>query len=303
VFVLVGAAVGVVAVSIGLTPRNLKPLGETATWGITVDPATAIAPQIAADAALVGRDPGIVTVYISMALQPQTQSRILDELRPLSSDHRVMITWEPTAGLADIASGDADDSMDRFLRQLDTFPGRVELRFAHEMNGDWYPWAGDPETFRRAWSRVHQRIAAVAPRVAMVWSVNDTDQPAQNALERYWPGDGQVDIIGIDGYNCLSGWRTPSQVFSDVYRRVSALDPALPIWITETASCEASESVRGSAGHSKAEWITELLDDVTLHRVTAIVWFDRNKEFDWRVSSSAAAAEAVKAGLSRPRQR
>ena len=171
-----------------------------------------------------------------------------------------MITWEPggrtdaqpaspaSIGLAQIASGAADDSIDAFLAQLETFPGQVDLRFGHEMNGSWYTWAGEPALFVRAWLRVHERIAAVAPRVKMVWSVNNTDSPSSNALERYWPGRDAVDIIGIDGYNCLRGWESPSQVFDGVYSRVAALDRSAPIWITETSSCEATRSVAGSWG-------------------------------------------------------
>ena len=36
----------------------------------------------------------------------------------------------------------------RFARSLARFPGTVYLRYAHEMNGYWYPWSRDPAAYR-----------------------------------------------------------------------------------------------------------------------------------------------------------
>jgi beta-mannanase len=220
-----------------------------------------------------------------------------------------MITWEPggrtdgqggiasSVTLAEIASGSQDAAVSRFLTQLKSFQGPVVIRFAHEMNGSWYSWAGDPTTFKTAWAHIHSKVAELAPNVKMAWSVNNVDVPSSNTLEAYWPGASQVDYVGLDGYNCLRGWESPSVVFGQVYSRIAALDPAVPIWITETGSCEATPAVANSGGESKAAWITSLLGSTSFPRVSALVWFDRNKEFDWRVNSSAAAAAALKSGL------
>lgn len=321
---LVALSVGVAVVA--LTPRSVpradptsaptesseagvRALGQTATWGITVDPAVSAADQIADDEALVDRPVGVINAFLAWSLPPSVQTSLLDNLRSVSGTQEVMITWEPgertdaaapdagSVGLAQIASGAADDELDTFLRQLDAFPGQVDLRFAHEMNGSWYSWAGEPALYLRAWMRVHDRIDQLAPRVRMVWSVNNVDSPSSNTLERYWPGRDAVDIIGIDGYNCLRGWESPAQVFTSAYSRVSVLDSTAPIWLTETSSCEAESSVSGSAGHSKAAWITQLLSSTAMPRVAAVVWFDRDKEYDWRTDSSAASVAALRRGL------
>lgn len=68
-----------------------------------------------------------------------------------------------------------------------------------------------------------------------------------------------------------------------------------PILVTEVGSTEA--------GGSKADWIADLvtyLDDAD--DVTGFVWFDHDKEADWRLGSTAAAGAAMahaleKAGL------
>src|SRR4051794_1093771 len=54
----------------------------------------------------------------------------------------------------DIANGARDMYIKRFARQVATFDGTVYLRFAHEMNGFWYPWSWDARSYRRAWRRI-----------------------------------------------------------------------------------------------------------------------------------------------------
>ena len=73
----------------------------------------------------------------------------------------------------DIARGVQDEYILRFARSLATFQGRVDLRYAHEMNGTWYPWSHDPIAYRRAWRRVVRLFRAAGARnVRFVWSVN-----------------------------------------------------------------------------------------------------------------------------------
>ena len=60
--------------------------------------------------------------------------------------------------------------------------------------------------------------------------------------------------------------------------------------IAETASAEA--------GGSKAAWIEELFTWLrTQPEVRTVVWFDNQKETDWRIDSSPGSAAALAAGL------
>ena len=96
-----------------------------------------------------------------MTLREQTQLELLRTLSAASVPERfVMITLEPgkenSGGgvrLEAIASGAYDKQLRRFAAGLRDFEGPVALRFGHEMRR-WYPWAGRPEQFRRAWIRV-----------------------------------------------------------------------------------------------------------------------------------------------------
>jgi hypothetical protein len=133
--------------------------------------------------------------------------------------HRMLVSWEPWApvpaswGTAlqarpqpgyrniDIARGAQDRYILRFARALARFPGIVYLRYAHEMNGYWYPWGHDPQAYVYAWRRI-VRIFGVAKarNVRFVWSVNanlyDRASTWKRGLRAYWPGRRYVDAIG-----------------------------------------------------------------------------------------------------------
>jgi hypothetical protein len=65
---------------------------------------------------------------------------------------KLSITWEPwdsTLGTADqrrynlgsIIAGKHDQYIDAYARSIKSYPHPVNIRFMHEMNGFWYPWA------------------------------------------------------------------------------------------------------------------------------------------------------------------
>ncbi|MBU1026379.1 MAG: hypothetical protein KKA31_01460, partial [Candidatus Margulisbacteria bacterium] len=58
-----------------------------------------------------------------------------------------MITWEPflstTNSLEAISNGDYDTYITNFAQDAKSWNKLIYLRFAHEMNSDWYPWTGD----------------------------------------------------------------------------------------------------------------------------------------------------------------
>jgi hypothetical protein len=130
-----------------------------------------------------------------------------------------MISWEPWQPVAaargraaqfrpqpgyrnaDIARGSQDRYITGVARVLAGFHGVVYLRYAHEMNGIWYPWTHDARAYRRAWRRVVRLVrAAGAGNVRFVWSANPSlyEQPGTwlTRLQRYWPGRRYVDVVG-----------------------------------------------------------------------------------------------------------
>jgi len=209
-----------------------------------------------------------------------------------------MLTWEPWERgggpaqprfrLSRIADGEFDGYVVRWARALRDAGTTVFLRPMHEMNGTWYPWGGTvngntPEDYKRAWRRLRGLFDEHrADNVRWVWSPNATDVPdrSNNLFELYYPGDDYVDVLGVDGYNWgaamkhYGGWRSFEDVFADACRRLELLGPQ-PIWVAETAS--------DSTGGDKAAWVRGMLAAaVHMPRLQAIVWFDVDKERDWR---------------------
>ena len=218
-----------------------------------------------------------------------------------------LITWEPwitnpVGTLEAIANGSYEAYVTSFMQAARDWGKPVFLRFAHEMNGNWYPWDGfhnggasaGPERYKRAWIYIYNVKQAVgANNVQMVWCPNNTNQPNEdwNEIAAYYPGDAYVDWIGMDGYNWGYGnWQNFNSIFNAIYQNLTALT-AKPLMIGEFAAAEQ--------GGNKAEWITDAFSQIKNNytRVKLFCWFNINKERDWRVDSSTAAALAVKQAL------
>ena len=221
-----------------------------------------------------------------------------------------MLTWEPWAPgggtnqpeyrLERIARGDFDVYMTTWALAMKLLGGPVHLRPMHEMNGDWYPWGGtvngnSPAQFVQAWRRMVDIFRGVgASNVRFVWSPNNIDVPASNRMESYYPGTEYVDVLAVDGYNWgastpeFGGWQTFTEVFKPAYDRLRALGPQ-PIWIAEVGT--------SADGGDKAAWILDMwARAATMDRLKAIVWFNEDKERDWRAAPTPEIAAAHRPG-------
>ena len=226
-----------------------------------------------------------------------------------------MVTWEPwnpavgsanqaTYSLANIIAGNFDAYITRWATEIKAWSQPLWLRFAHEMNGNWYPWSAEvngntADQYVAAWRHVHdifQRVGAT--NVTWVWTPN-VIMGATPTLASLYPGDAYVDVIGMDGYNWGtsqswgSAWQTPSQVFGPTLSALEQIS-SRPVIIGETASTEI--------GGNKATWINQFFAFLAAQpRIRAFVWFNVNKETDWRIESSAAAESAFAAGVANRR--
>lgn len=219
------------------------------------------------------------------------------------------LTWEPwhpakgasqkTYAAARIASGAHDAYVDRWAKQVAAYGKPLRLRFMHEANGDWYPWAVVPgrntaADHVAAWRRVRSRFAAAgASNVTWVWAPN-VPYPGSAPLAPMFPGDAHVDLVGLDGYNfgtsqSWSGWIGPRELFGPGLAELAALS-AKPFVIAEVGSSEL--------GGDKAAWIRDFAALLAEQpRIRTATWFHVAKETDWRITSSAAAQEAFRDGF------
>ena len=123
--------------------------------------------------------------------------------KPVPTKLGVYRQSHPQPGLrnVDIANGRQDRYIRRFAADLAEFDGTVYLRYAHEMNGFWYPWSRDAYNYKRAWKHVVGLFREVgATNVRFLWSVNPNLYGSQQAMiqstRAYWPGSGYVDFVG-----------------------------------------------------------------------------------------------------------
>lgn len=223
-----------------------------------------------------------------------------------------VITWEMKnrrgqITYADILSGKYNTYIDSWATDAKADGRSIVVRLGHEMNGDWYGWGGaqngsseqSPQQFIAMWRYVRGRFQSKnVTNVRWAWCVNHESVPnvSWNQPEEYYPGDAYVDWICADGYNwgtsqTWSSWKTFDEVFAPIYAQLTALAPSKPFMIGELASSEL--------GGSKATWITAAASSMATSypQLRAFMWFNVNKETDWRVESSASSLSAFRSAF------
>ena len=184
--------------------------------------------------------------------------------------HRLMLAWEPwtpvpsALGVAaqaqsqpgyrniDIARGVQDRYITRFAREVARFPGTVYLRYAHEMNGYWYPWSRNPRAYRWAWRRIVRLFGGAGARnVRFVWSVNanlyEPEAVWRATMRRYWPGRKYVDFVGTTMIDFGGMKDYPVRAFAPRLRALRTLYRK-PVVLAET-----NTELNGAA-----EWLRDL---------------------------------------------
>ena len=223
-----------------------------------------------------------------------------------------MVTWEPwfynapkpkeiqpDYQLIDIINGNFDPYIQKWADDSKHWGYPYFLRFAAEMNGTWFPWServngNKSGEYAQAWRHVHDIFTSTGvTNVTWVWSPNIEYDNGSKLLEGLYPGDMYVDWLGMDGYNWgtvshpnVTGWQTFSEVFSQTYTHITTLSTK-PLMVAETASTKQ--------GGSKSDWITDAYSTqipCNFKKIKAVIWFNENKETDWRIESSLAAQNA-----------
>jgi hypothetical protein len=249
----------------------------------------------------IGRKLDLVHIYKAWG-DPwgQYNDQTIRELTLATADNRrALITWEPWVlsqgvdqpnfSLASITAGRYDSYIRSWAYGLRDFPGIV------------YPWAGGVNGntaggYIAAWRHMHDIFDQEGVgNVRWVWSPYALDVPMKNRFETYYPGRKYVDILALDAYNwgvsdSNSGhrserrWQEVDELMLSPYQRLANIG-AQAVWLTEVGSAEE--------GGDKARWLQTLLESHNYTRIRAVVWFDADKERDWRITSSARVTSLV----------
>lgn len=244
----------------------------------------------------------------------------------------LLYSWEPhcaggstedqptgCVGFAAVARGEKDAYFQQVAESMKKFPHTIYVRPWGEMNADWSPWqpgsgrprAGTAAEFVAAWRHVHDLFArAGVTNLKFVFNPDAQNDETTVDVRTIWPGAEYVDVLGIDGYNWGKGvpggwgtWQEFEEIFTPMYRVLTALHPTAPVWICEVGSKEPQKadgekrpSPRDPA-HSKAKWLASMLESKAFPRLEAVVYFNVDKERDFRLESSPGALAAVKKQL------
>jgi hypothetical protein len=257
---------------------------------------------------LVGRMPAIVNFGSDFVHGAGFVDSVFDSVRSrdampeytMSPDDYSQGSNQPLYTDAMIAGGEYDAYIRQWAVAAKAWGHPLLLRFAHEMNGNWYPWAtgsGDangntPAEFVAMWRHVHDIFTgAGATNVQWVWCVN-VDDPGTTSFAEDYPGDAYVDWVALDGYNWGDdqghAWQSLGQVFESSYNEVTALTNK-PLMLGEVGSAEQ--------GGDKANWIRQGFLTTIPTRfplIKAVVVFDAAQERDWRVNSSPDSLAAFR---------
>ena len=208
---------------------------------------------------------------------------------------------QPAYRLSAIANGTYDNYIRSWATGIAALNYPVVIRFAHEMNGFWYPWCESsngnrPGDYVKAWRHVHDIfVAAGATNVSWMWSPNVT-YPGATPLSKLYPGDSYVDWIGLSGYYGTAG-RTKYISFDDIFSGTLtelATFTHKPVVIAETGATNATGQ--------QAKWIQAMFTALPRHpEVIGVIWFEATKEIDWRIARAPAAAAAYATGAADPR--
>lgn len=297
-----------------VAPTPVPTMKPTPTPTPVATPAPTIAPQAflwgaytgytTADAAkfeaTVGKKMDVEAIFVHWGNEKDFPIDFANSVK--SANKTLLIFWQakdynndsniqPKFNYDSVNRGDWDAYFTQFAKDAKSYGGPVIMVPFDEMNGDWSPWSGllngnTPAKYVAAYQHVRGFFKDV-PNVKFGWAVNNDSAPdtAENKFENYYPGSAYVDYVGVDGFNFNDGgnWESWDDVFSSSLQRLDVYGK--PIFIFSTAS---------AAGSAKAAWIQEFSKLKNYPRVVGMIWFNENKEKDWRVDSDSAALSAFK---------
>ena len=239
----------------------------------------------------VGKQPNLVGYYSGWA-QPFPSS-FADKLYNHHSFPYVQI--DPSyASVSGVAAGTYDDYLRTYADSVRDFGHPVVIGFGHEMNASWYSWGYGhvkPATFVAAWRHVVSLFRDEgADNVTWLWTVNQ-DGPKTGPIGPWWPGQGYVTWVGIDGYYIHSS-DTFDSVFGRTIRQVRKIT-GRPILLSETAVGPYADQLGG---------ITNLFNGVAKYRMLGLVWFDYKNDNgvdqqDWQIEGNSPAVNAFSLGV------
>ncbi len=219
-----------------------------------------------------------------------------------------MINWEPwdphftgapaeqpVYKLSNITEGNFDIYVHQYAIDVKAYNKPVIIRFAHEMNGNWYPWSAgvngnSTQDYVAAWRHVHDIFEQnEVKNVTWVWSpnevFNDDSAPYSHAFDALYPGDNYVDWVAFSAYNWgrvnqNQKWRSFSEIVEPTYQLLEKYNKPMMI----------SEINTSNRGGDKEAWMKDMNFQILQYpKIKAVVWFETPGRDLFQIDTQAAS--------------
>ncbi|MDO8663085.1 MAG: glycosyl hydrolase [Candidatus Omnitrophota bacterium] len=249
-----------------------------------------------------GKNPFLVMIFIDW--NKPLLAKIVQDV--YGENCVLFITWEPWDALKQtgidynaLINGKYDKYITDFALSLKKIDEVVFLRFAHEANGDWYPWSAK-KIGKESYIQLYRHVKDIFDqhnlnKVKWIFSVNWEDVPKeQNDFMLYYPGDKYVDYAAIDGYNWgrtkpWSKWMSFREIFVNRYNEITK-HTNKPVLISEFSST--------ASGGDKAVWIREAMQTIKeMPALRGFIIFNLEKERDWSFPPESSYGKELKTQL------
>lgn len=197
-------------------------------------------------------------------------------------------TPDPEYSIDAILAGHFDDEVQAWGAAAAEFGSPLIVEWGTEMNGSWFAWNATwngaemgADAFRDAYRHIIDVVdRAGADNITWVFHLNSSDDPEEpwNAFERYYPGDDDIDWIGVSAYGAQSPTDTECvslvEQLDEVMPRIRALTD-LPVVVSEFGSAA------GNPTCDQAAWADAALAALLANRwpeVHGFSWWDE----DWQ---------------------
>ncbi|MBW0520123.1 hypothetical protein O181_059838 [Austropuccinia psidii MF-1] len=239
----------------------------------------------------------IVGDYVDLKTSDPNLSSIdksLEVIRGLEGNPVWELALMPNEGLDKITK-EVAVSISKKMLWINNQGITVWMRFAHEMNGDWYSWGLQPEKFIEKWRLIAHEVKSRTQKTYMLWAPNsafgESLDSVRGGYTKYWPGADTVDISGLSfyhygGFERLNVLLAPGEAVSKIKEFAQLYGSAQnrPVILSETgASYTTSISTGkpawggGSEYDIKYQWLQQLLSSKTREEIPnlkAIAWFE-----------------------------
>ncbi|MEM9135330.1 MAG: hypothetical protein AAF962_01535 [Actinomycetota bacterium] len=261
-----------------------------------------------------GVEPGVVRVFArwDTPFPGDNHRALLDAGYPIHLSVRPRTDGGVTIPWAELATAPDDDrrivELRAWLETVAAYDGQIRFTLNHEPETTDSAANGTAEDFVGAWRRMVEirDEVADAETVPAVFVITRGTY-ANGSVDRWYPGDDVVDLIGVDAYNWYTcqgtdrAWIDPEPLLAPAL--AFAVERGKPLAVGEIGSTEDPTDPS-----RKADWIDAL--DAYLHTEAAaehiafVAWFsvhDRGwPDCNWAYDSSPLSIEAFSRLLGAP---